>query len=209
MKKRTAKITRKTKETDITVELVIDGKGGARVMTGIGFLDHMLMLFSKHGFFDLNIAAKGDLDVDIHHTNEDVGITLGSAFKKALGTKKGIRRYGESFVPMDGCLVRAVVDISNRPSLHIHYKTKKDIEGLLDKLSISEHGGGYSFIAAEQFIRAFVTNAGMNMHIEILAFDKDLHHLIEAVFKSMARSLDEATQIDTRAKGVPSTKGRL
>jgi imidazoleglycerol-phosphate dehydratase len=209
MKKRRAKLARKTKETDISVDLVIDGKGTAKVKTGIGFLDHMLMLFAKHGFFDLGINAKGDLDVDTHHTNEDVGITLGSAFKKALGNKKGIKRYGESFVPMDGCLVRVVADISNRPSLHIHYKAKKDTEALLDKLSVSEHGGGYSFIAAEQFIRAFIMNAGINMHIEILAFDKDLHHLIEAVFKAMARGLDEATQIDKRARGVLSTKGKL
>jgi len=208
MKKRTAKIARKTKETNIVVSLAIDGKGKADIKTGIGFLDHMLTLFAKHGFFDLDVSAKGDLDVDIHHTNEDVGITLGSAFKKALGNKKGITRFGDSFVPMDGCLVRAVADISNRPSLHIHYKTKRDIENLLDNLTIGDNVK-YSFVNLEQFVQAFVMNAGINMHIEILAFDKDLHHLIEAVFKAMGRSLDEATQIDKRAKGVPSTKGKL
>ena len=208
MKKRTAKIIRKTKETNIAVSLAIDGKGKAGIKTGIGFLDHMLTLFAKHGFFDLDISAKGDLDVDIHHTNEDVGITLGSAFKKALGDKKGITRFGDSFVPMDGCLVRVVADISNRPSLHIHYKTKRDIENLLDNLAIGD-SVKYSFVNLEQFSQAFVMNAGINMHIEILAFDKDLHHLIEAVFKAMGRSLDEATQIDKRSKGVPSTKGRL
>ena len=208
MKKRTAKITRKTKETDITVNLAIDGKGKADIKTGIGFLDHMLTLFTKHGFFDLNIRAKGDLDVDIHHTNEDIGITLGSAFKKALGDKKGIRRFADSFVPMDGCLVRAVADISNRPSLHMHYKTKRDIENMLANLAIGDPVK-YSFVNMEQFVQAFIMYAGINMHIEILAFDKDLHHLIEAVFKAMARALDEATQIDKRAKGVPSTKGRL
>ena len=208
MKKRTAKIARKTKETDITVKLTIDGKGEADIKTGIGFLDHMLTLFAKHGFFDLNISAKGDLDVDIHHTNEDIGITLGSAFKKALADKKGIRRFADSFVPMDGCLVRAVADISNRPSLHIHYKTKRDIENMLANLTISDPVK-YSFVNLEQFVQAFIMNAGINMHIEILAFDKDLHHLIEAVFKAMARALDEATQIDKRTKGVPSTKGRL
>lgn len=208
MRKRISKMTRKTKETDITVKFAIDGKGEADIKTGIGFLDHMLTLFAKHGFFDLNISAKGDLDVDIHHTNEDVGITLGSAFKKALGDKKGITRFGDSFVPMDGCLVRAVADISNRPSLHIHYKTKRDIENLLANLTIGD-SVKYSFVNLEQFSQAFVMNAGINMHIEILAFDKDLHHLIEAVFKAMGRSLDEATQIDKRAKGVPSTKGRL
>lgn len=208
MKKREAKIARKTKETDIIVRFGIDGKGDADIKTGIGFMDHMLTLFAKHGFFDLSVTAKGDLDVDIHHTNEDVGITLGSAFKKALGTKKGIRRFGDSFVPMDGCLVRVVTDISNRPSLHIHYKTKRGIENLLANLAIGDNVK-YSFVNLEQFSQAFVMNAGINMHIEILAFDKDLHHLIESIFKAMARALDEATQIDKRAKGVPSTKGKL
>lgn len=208
MKKRTAKIIRKTKETDIAVKMSIDGKGNSSIKTGIGFLDHMLTLFAKHGFFDLTIAAKGDLDVDIHHTNEDVGITLGNAFKKALGSKKGIRRFGDSFVPMDGCLVRVVADISNRASIYIHYKTKRDIENLLANLTAGD-SVKYSFVNLQQFAQAFVMNAGINMHIEILAFDKDLHHLIEAVFKAMGRSLDEATQIDKRAKGIPSTKGRL
>ncbi|MCX5687511.1 MAG: imidazoleglycerol-phosphate dehydratase HisB [Candidatus Omnitrophica bacterium] len=208
MKKRTAKTARRTKETDITAKLGIDGKGKVKIKTGIGFLDHMLTLFAKHGFFDLDISAKGDLDVDIHHTNEDVGITLGSVFKKALGDKKGIRRFGDSFVPMDGCLVRVVADISNRPSLHIHYKTKRDIEDLLANLAAGD-SVKYSFVNLEQFTQAFVMNAGINMHIEILAFDRDLHHLIEAVFKAMGRSLDEATQIDKRSKGVLSTKGRL
>ena len=208
MKKRTAKITRRTKETDITVKLAIDGKGEADVNTGIGFLDHMLALFAKHGFFNLSVTAKGDLDVDIHHTNEDIGITLGSAFKKALGDKKGIKRFGDSFVPMDGCLVRVVADISNRPSLHMHYKIKRNVENLLANLTIGDTIK-YSFVNLEQFVQAFIMNAGINMHIEILAFDKDLHHLIEAVFKAMGRSLDEATQIDKRSKGVPSTKGKL
>lgn len=208
MKKRTSKIKRKTKETDITIKLGIGGNGNSDIKTGIGFLDHMLTLFSKHGFFDLNVSAKGDLDVDIHHTNEDVGITLGSAFKKALGTKKGIRRFGDSFVPMDGCLVRVVADISNRPSLHVHYKAKRGVENILANMATGD-SAKYSFVNMEQFIQAFVMNAGINMHVEILAFDKDLHHLIEAVFKAMARALDEATQIDIRSKGVPSTKGKL
>jgi imidazoleglycerol-phosphate dehydratase len=208
MKKRISEIARKTKETNITVKLNIDGKGKADIKTGIGFLDHMLTLFAKHGFFDLSVSAKGDLDVDIHHTNEDAGITLGSAFKKALGAKKGIRRFGDSFVPMDGCLVRVVADISNRPSLHVHYKAKRGVENLLANLAIGDNVK-YSFVNMEQFIQALVMNAGINMHIEILAFDKDLHHLIEAVFKAMARALDEATQIDARSKAVPSTKGKL
>lgn len=208
MNKRKAKVTRKTKETDIIVSLVIDGKGYSDIKTGISFLDHMLTLFAKHGFFDVNIQAKGDLDVDAHHTNEDIGITLGAAFKKALGAKRGIKRFGESFVPMDGCLVRCVVDISNRPSLYIHYKIKPNIEKVLDRISIGD-ANNYSFVNAEQFIKAFIMNAGINMHIEILAFDKDLHHLLEALFKAMARSLDEATQIDERSDSVPSTKGQL
>nr|MBU1328210.1 imidazoleglycerol-phosphate dehydratase HisB [Candidatus Omnitrophota bacterium] len=208
MKKRAAKVARKTKETDIVVSLTIDGKGNAEIKTGIGFLDHMLTLFAKHGFFDLGVTAQGDMDVDIHHTNEDIGITLGSAFKKALGNKKGIKRFGDSFVPMDGCLVRVVSDISNRPSLHTHYKTKRNIENLLANLAIGD-SVKYSFVNMEQFMQAFVINAGINMHIEILAFDKDLHHLIEAIFKAMGRSLDEATQIDIRSKSIPSTKGKL
>jgi len=206
MRKRKAKITRKTRETDISVELVLDGKGVSNIKTGIAFLDHMLELFSKHGLFDLKIKAKGDLNVDVHHTNEDIGIVLGKAFKKALSDKKGIQRFSDALVPMDECLVRITVDISNRPSLHIHRKIKLNLKQLLDRLTIGEN---YSFVAAEQFITAFVMNAGINMHIEVLSFDRDLHHLIEAVFKALARALDSALQIDKRKKGVPSTKGRL
>ena len=206
MKKRKAKVVRKTKETDISVGLTLDGNGVAKIKTGIPFLDHMLTLFAKHGLFDLKIKAKGDLDVDMHHTNEDVGIAVGKAFKQALADKKGIQRFADSFVPMDGCLIRVTADISNRPSLHVHRKISSNLKQLIDRLAIGE---GYSFVAAEQFITAFIMNAGINMHIEILSFDKDLHHLIEGVFKSMARALDSATQIDRRKKGVPSTKGRL
>ncbi|MFH1782647.1 MAG: imidazoleglycerol-phosphate dehydratase HisB [Candidatus Omnitrophota bacterium] len=208
MKKRIAKLERDTKETKISVELNIDGKGRSSIKTGIAFLDHMLTLFSKHGLFDLKIKAKGDLNVDIHHTNEDVGITLGKAFKKALDKKTRISRYGDSFVPMDGSLVRVVADISNRPSLHVHQKTGKKIEHLLDTLTISKKED-YSFNVCEQFISSFAMNAGINMHVEILSFDKDLHHLLEAIFKAMARALDKATQIDKRVKGIPSTKGKL
>jgi len=205
MKKRKRKVRRKTKETGITVEINIDGRGNSSVKTGIPFLDHMLTLFSKHGLFDLEIRARGDLEVDLHHTNEDVGIVLGKAFKKALADKRGIERFGDSFVPMDGSLARVSVDISNRPSLHVHYKLRRDLRQVLDRLSIRE----YTFVAAEEFIRAFVMNAGVNMHIEILSFDRDLHHLIEAIFKAMARALDNATQLNARVRGVPSTKGRL
>lgn len=208
MKKRKAKAIRKTKETDITVDITIDGKGVSKVKTGIPFLDHMLTLFSKHGLFDLKIKAKGDLDVDIHHTNEDIGIVLGKAFKQALSGKKRIQRFGDSLVPMDGSLVRVAVDISGRPSLHIHKKALRSMRLVLDKLTVLDKRG-YSFIAAEQFISAFIMNAGINIHIEILSFDRDIHHLIEAVFKAMGRALDKATQIDPRIQGVPSTKGRL
>ncbi|MFH1478181.1 MAG: imidazoleglycerol-phosphate dehydratase HisB [Candidatus Omnitrophota bacterium] len=208
MKKRKALIKRKTKETDIKVDLNIDGKGKSKIITGIPFLDHMLTLFSKHGLMDLKIAAKGDLEVDLHHTNEDIGITLGKAFKEALCDKKKINRYGDSFVPMDGSLVRVVVDISNRPSLHIHQKTGKNIQRFLDTSKIGK-GEGYSFVACEQFITAFVINAGINMHIEILSFDRDLHHLIEAIFKAMARAIDSAVKINKRVMGIPSTKGKL
>ncbi len=209
MKKRKAKIQRKTKETDISIELTIEGRGISKVKTGIPFLNHMLALFSKHGFFDLMVQAKGDLEVDIHHTNEDVGIVLGKAFKKALAEKKGIQRFGDSLVPMDGSLARVTVDISNRPSLYIHDKTGTRIGRLLDKLTIGTGSAGYSFVAAEQFIRAFVMNSGINMHAEILSFDKDLHHLLEAIFKAMGRSICKAAQKNPRSKGIPSTKGKL
>jgi imidazoleglycerol-phosphate dehydratase len=212
MKKRKAKVMRKTKETNITADLVIDGKGLSKIDTGIPFLDHMLTLFSKHGFFDLKIKAKGDIDVDIHHTNEDVGIVLGEAFKKALSDKKGIQRFGsgESFVPMDGSLARVALDISNRPSLHIHNKIKKGMMSKLFEMSVKDNmGNGYSFVAAEHFLRAFVMNSGINMHVEILSFDRDFHHLIEAVFKALGRGLDQAARLDPRSKSVPSTKGKL
>ena len=210
MKKRNSKIHRKTKETKITLELAIDGKGKSKIKTGIPFLNHMLTLFSKHGLFDLKIKAEGDLEVGIHHTNEDVGICLGQAFKKALKVKKSIKRFGwaESYVPMDGSLVRVVVDMSNRPSLHI--KNESNVgkgTGLLVNMRIE--GGNYTFISAKHFIKALVMNAGINMHIEILEFDQDLHHLIEAIFKGMARALDSATQIESRSKSIPSTKGKL
>lgn len=204
MKKRKAVIKRKTKETDIIVELVLDGSGKSSIHTGIGFLDHMLALFAKHGLFDLKIKARGDLKVDMHHTNEDVGIALGEAFKKALADKKGIQRMGDCLVPMDGSLVRVSVDISNRPSLFVHKKPKENL--LISNMSIGE---GYTFVSAEQFIQAFVMNTGINMHVEILSFDNDLHHLLEAIFKAMGRALSSAVEINPRVKGIPSTKGKL
>jgi imidazoleglycerol-phosphate dehydratase len=197
-KMRQAKIRRKTAETDITISLVIDGRGQAKIYTGIPFADHMLTLLAKHGLFDLNVVAKGDLQVDIHHTNEDVGITLGQVFQKALVDKKGIRRYGYSSLPMDEVLAKVSLDFSGRPHFHV-IKSKGVRFSRLES---------YSFHDMEEFLHAFCQHAGITMHVEILS-GRDSHHIIEAVFKALAKSLDMATQIDPRVRGVPSTKGRL
>lgn len=204
MKKRSSKIQRKTEETDITIVLAIDGKGKSSIKTGIPFLDHMLTLFSKHGLFDLDIKVKkSDLDVDMHHTNEDLGISLGQAFNKALDQRKGIRRFGEKTIPMDEALVqvRAVVDISGRPFFN-NIKSEKVYE---DKAA----QGGYTLEYTRQFFQALVNNFPITMHISVLEASPDTHHLLEAIFKAAAKALDEATQIDPRVKGVPSTKGSL
>ena len=198
MKKRTAEIKRKTAETDIKIKLNVDGNGLSTIHTGMPFLDHMLTLLSKHGLFDLDVKAKGDLHVDIHHTNEDVGIVLGQALTKALDKKMGIRRYGFFSVPMDEVLVRVTLDISGRPSIFIH-KAK----GV--KFSRLEN---YSFHDACEMLKAFCQHAGINMHIEVLA-GHDSHHIIEGLFKATAKALDMATQIDPRVKGIPSTKGSI
>ena len=209
MKKRVGKIERKTRETDIMVEINLDGEGKYKINTGIPFLDHMLSLFAKHGLFDLKIKAKGDLDVDIHHTNEDVGICLGETFKKALGNKKGIRRFGAAFIPMDEALARVVVDISGRPSLHL---THLDGNAPLVEANIlrasRQETKDYSFEHAKQFLQAFVINSGINMNVAARC-NIELHHTLEAIFKALGRTLDEATQIDERKKGIPSTKGTL
>ena len=198
MKKRKSEVKRVTGETNIKISLNIDGQGKSKISTGIGFLDHMLELFSKHGLFDLKVQAKGDLDVDLHHTNEDVGIALGEAFKKALGKKAGIRRYGYSFVPMDEALAnaRVVLDISGRPSLFFSSKIK------------GAAPAKYSMQDAKEFLKAFSSNSGINMHVDALR-GEDTHHVIEALFKATARALREAVGIDKRVKGVPSTKGKL
>lgn len=203
MKKRKAKIVRKTGETNIVIELVINGKGRSSIKTGIPFLDHMLTLFAKHGLFDLKIKAKGDLDVDMHHTNEDLGICLGQAFTKALGDKKGIKRFGEKTIPMDETLVnvRVVVDISGRPFFNGITSEKRYEE--------KDVQGGYNLEYARQFFQALINNFPITMHISILQASSDMHHLLEAIFKSVAKALDEATQNDPRIKGIPSTKGRL
>lgn len=193
---RAATIARKTAETDIQLTLEVDGSGASTLDSGIPFFDHMLTLFAKHGVFDLQLAVKGDIEVDFHHTVEDTGIVLGQAFTKALGDKKGIRRYGHAYVPMDETLVRAVVDLSGRPFLE--YRAPGGVEAI----------NGFSFQLVEEFLRGFAMSALANVHIEIL-YGRDAHHMAEGVFKALARALDVATQIDPRVQGVPSTKGVL
>jgi len=194
---REALIERNTSETKIRLQLVVDGTGASEVATGIPFFDHMLTLFARHGIFDLELAANGDIDVDFHHTVEDTGITLGQALTKALGDKAGIRRYGFAYVPMDEALVRVVVDLSGRPFLA--YNAPKDVEAV---------GGMFSFQLVEEFLRALSVHGGMNLHVDVLA-GRDAHHMAEGVFKALARALDTATQIDPRVQGIPSTKGVL
>lgn len=194
---RSARLERRTKETFIRVSFNIDGGGRAKIKTGIGFLDHMLTLLAKHGLFDLEVAAKGDLHVDRHHTNEDVAICLGQAFSKALGQKEGIRRYGFFYVPMGEALARVSLDISGRPSLFLKNDAK-----------MNQRGENYKIEDAEHFLESFALQSGINMHVDVLA-GKHHHHVIEAIFKAFARALDQATQIDPREKGIPSTKGML
>jgi imidazoleglycerol-phosphate dehydratase len=190
-------IERKTKETDISLQLNLDGAGKAAIETGIPFLDHMLSLLAAHGFFDLEIQAKGDIEVDDHHTVEDLGIAMGRGLRKALGEKRGIRRYGEATVPMDEALARVVLDISNRPVLSYRVSLQNRITGSFDVGLLRE------------FFRALVTHAGVTMHVDLLTGDEP-HHVSEAVFKAFARALDQATCTDSRlGQGVPSTKGLL
>ncbi len=194
---REAVIERKTSETSIKTRLNLDGKGASDIRSGIPFFDHMLTLFARHGLFDLDLDAKGDIEVDFHHTVEDAGITLGQALTKALGDKAGIRRYGFAYVPMDETLVRAVIDLSGRP--YLVYNPPAPVEAI---------GGNFSFQLVEEFLRAVSMSGAMNLHVEILA-GRDAHHMAEGVFKALARALDAATQIDPRVEGVPSTKGVL
>lgn len=196
---RSATIKRKTKETDISGKLVIDGTGEAQINTGIGFLDHMLTLFAFHGLFDLTLKAKGDLNVDTHHTNEDVAISLGKAFKDALGDCKGIKRFGSKEVPMDLASAKVTVDVGGRYAFLWRMPTAPGVE----QVSRDE---GYSLLDGKDFLDTFVKNANMNLHIEIYS-GQDVHHVLEAVFKALGIAMDEATQVDVRRKGVPSTKG--
>lgn len=200
MKNRIADIKRKTKETDITLKLNIDGTGKSKIDTGIGILDHMLELFAFHGLFDLDIKAKGDLKVDIHHTNEDIGIVLGDAFKKAMGDKKGIKRFGSAAVPMEDVVATVAADISGRGFF-------KDITREPAAFQETKDEGGYSFAQANHFFEALAKRMGVNLNINLSSSNPDLHTNLEPIFKALGKALDEATQIDPRRKGIPSTKG--
>jgi imidazoleglycerol-phosphate dehydratase len=193
---RRATIARKTKETDIRLELNLDGRGRYQVETGIPFLNHMLELFARHGFFDLAVRATGDLEVDYHPTVEDVGLALGQALHDALGAKAGIRRFGEATVPLDEALVTTVVDLSGRPFFVYEVRIKQAKIGTFDVELIHD------------FLLALTNQAGMNLHVR-MASGRNPHHIVEAAFKSLARALDLATQRDPRVVGVLSTKGML
>ncbi len=195
---RKAKIERKTKETNIKVNINLDGRGDYSVDTSIPFLDHMLSLMSRHGHLDLKVEAKGDIEVDYHHLVEDLGIVLGEAIKKALGKKERIRRYGESLTPMDESLTQVAIDLSGRPFLVYKVKTSRRAAQIKD-IDIS---------LFEDFFRALSNHAGMNLHI-LLLHGRDLHHIFEAVFKGFGRALQSAVGIHPRTKGIPSTKGAL
>ena len=194
--KRSGKLTRTTRETDIIAELNLDGSGKSNISTGIGFMDHMLELFARHGKFDLTLKAKGDLDVDAHHTMEDMGLVLGEAFAAALGNKAGIRRYGSFLLPMDEALAEIALDLSGRPCLVYQVKMPAAQVGTVDVRLFHE------------FFQALCVKAGMNLHIRLLAGD-EAHHCLEAIFKGFAKALDIAVSYDPRIDGVLSTKGCL
>ncbi len=196
MAKRTAEIERKTKETTIRLALDIDGEGKAEVATKVGFFDHMLDLLARHAYFDLKIKADGDVAVDDHHTVEDVGICLGEALKKALGDKKGIQRFGSASVPMDEARADVSVDLSGRP--YFVYQTCK----------LPEKIGAFDSQLAQEFLQAFATHGGMNLHVSA-PYGENGHHIMEAIFKALAKALAQAVRLESREKGVPSTKGVL
>lgn len=196
MKQRKAKVERATSEVKVKVDINLDGKGTFEIDTGIPFFNHMLSQLAKHGYFDLKISALGDLDVDFHHTVEDVGLALGDAFLKALGDKKSIRRFGEAFVPFDETLAFASVDLSGRP--YLVYKVK------VPKSKVGE----FDLELGEEFFKSFSNTLMCNLHIE-LKYGDNLHHMIEAIFKAVGRALDIATRIDPRSGDIPSTKGKL
>ncbi len=194
---RTATIERKTKETNIRISLNLDGTGVYKIKTDVPFMDHMFSHIARHGFFDLTLKAKGDIEIDDHHTVEDLGIAFGQALKKALGDSKGIRRYGDVTVPMDETLAQVVMDLSGRPYLSYHVELPK-------KYKLKNFDPGL----AEDFFQSVVNHAGMNLHIR-LHYGRDVHHMLEAIFKAFGRALDQATSLDPRVKGVLSTKGKI
>ena len=195
-KARRAEIERKTAETQISIKLNLDGEGKCDIATGIGFLDHMLTLLAKHSFMDLTVKAKGDLEVDSHHTVEDIGIVLGEALREALGDKSGIHRYGNCFIPMDETLAQVCLDFSGRPFLVF------DAE--IPKIQL----GNYDAEMTEDFFRAVAMHCGLTLHIRVL-YGSNVHHIIEAIFKAFARAVAEAAAVDPRVKGVMSSKGVL
>ena len=199
-KKRHAQIHRVTGETDIAIKLAVDGGGSSKIATGIPFFDHMLTLFGKHALFDLDVRAKGDTEVDFHHTVEDVGIVLGQVLAKALGDKKGMVRYGNILLPMDETLVRVALDFSGRPLLVWRLPKGTNLNRL--------KAGDFPAQLTVEFLRGLAQQAGLTLHVEVLYSD-ETHHLIEAVFKGLARALEQAVRRDTRVKGIPSTKGVL
>ena len=209
MKKRIASLNRKTKETDISVRLQLDGTGRARIRTGIGFLDHMLETLARHGLFDVELKIKGDLHVDTHHTNEDAGIALGEAFKKALGDKKGLRRFADFRAPLDEALTqtRVSLDLSGRGSFHVHTHPKTR---WIDHpaLRARKNAEGYTIADAKHFLESFADHMGMTLHVDFISGEYP-HHVIESLFKTLAKALDWATGYDERVRGVPSTKGKL
>ncbi len=194
--KRTAKVVRKTKETSISLELNLDGKGSYRVKTPIPFLTHMLELLARHGLFDLKIQATGDTQVDDHHLVEDLGLTLGASFKKCLGDKRGIRRYGFFVLPMDEVLTTVAIDFSGRPAFV--YKTPLKNGRIKD----------FDVELVEHFLESFSQASGTNLHVQV-HYGRIKHHIVESIFKALARACDVATQLDPRVKGIPSTKGQL
>jgi imidazoleglycerol-phosphate dehydratase len=193
---RMGQVERKTNETEISVMFSLDGEGRVELNTGVPFLEHMLDLFAKHGQFDLHVKAKGDIEIDDHHTVEDIAICLGRAIREALGDKRGIRRYGNCFAPMDEALAQVVIDCSDRPHLEFRAEFPRSQVGTFDTELVHE------------FFWKLALEARLTLHV-ILHYGRNAHHMIEACFKALGRALDEATQIDPRVKGVPSTKGVL
>jgi imidazoleglycerol-phosphate dehydratase len=193
---RSSAVSRKTNETDIQLSLGVDGSGEVAIETDVPFLNHMLDLFTKHGQFDLKVDAKGDIEIDDHHTVEDIGICLGQVLREALGAKAGIKRYASVFVPMDEALAQVIIDISNRP----HFEMRAEFP--------SASVGSFTTELVHEFLWKFALEARITLHV-IVHYGRNTHHMVEAVFKALGRALDEATSIDPRVKGVPSTKGVL